>query len=81
VPRPGTRAGSGHSHHQDGNPGEGLAHLKQALAIYQRIGTPAPGAFRKPSGNTRSNQYLHPAANKQSRHAGRPNVHQFVVAG
>jgi len=40
VPRPGTRAGGGHSHRQDGNPGEGLAHLKQALAIYQRIGTP-----------------------------------------
>ena len=33
--------GIGHSHLQDGNPAEGAAHLRQALAIYQRIGTPA----------------------------------------
>jgi hypothetical protein len=36
--------GIGHSHLQDGNHGEGIAHLKQALVIYRRIGT--PGARR-----------------------------------
>jgi hypothetical protein len=36
--------GIGHSHLQDGNPSEGIAHLTQALVIYQRIGT--PGARR-----------------------------------
>jgi Tetratricopeptide repeat len=42
APREEARAleGIGHSHLQDGNPGEGIAHLKQALAIYQRIGAP-----------------------------------------
>ena len=32
--------GIGRCHLQDGNPGEGTANLRQALAIYQRIGTP-----------------------------------------
>ena len=32
--------GIGRCHLQDGNPGEGTAKLLQALAIYQRIGTP-----------------------------------------
>jgi hypothetical protein len=32
--------GIGHSHLQDGNRGEGGAHLRQALAIYQPIETP-----------------------------------------
>ena len=32
--------GIGHCHIQDGNPGEGAAKLRQALAIYQRIGAP-----------------------------------------
>jgi hypothetical protein len=36
--------GIGHSHLRDGNSGEGIAQLQQALAIYQRIGT--PGAQR-----------------------------------
>ena len=33
--------GIGHSHLQDGNPSRAAAHLRQALAIYQRIGSPA----------------------------------------
>jgi hypothetical protein len=33
--------GIGRCHLQDGNPGEGTALLRQALAIYQRIGAPA----------------------------------------
>jgi hypothetical protein len=32
--------GLGHSNLRDGHIGEGIAQLKQALAIYQRIGTP-----------------------------------------
>jgi Flp pilus assembly protein TadD len=36
--------GLGHGHLQDGNPGHAAAHLRQALAIYERIG--APGAKR-----------------------------------
>jgi len=33
--------GLGHSHLQDGHPGQAAAHLQQALTIYQRIGAPA----------------------------------------
>ena len=33
--------GLGHSHLQDGHPGQAAAHLHQALTIYQRIGAPA----------------------------------------
>ena len=33
--------GTGHSHLQDGHHDEGIAFLRQALAIYQRIGAPA----------------------------------------
>ena len=33
--------GIGHSHLQDGNPGQATTHLRDALAIYQRIGSPA----------------------------------------
>jgi tetratricopeptide (TPR) repeat protein len=36
--------GIGHCHIRDGNPGQAATHLRQALAIYQRIG--APGARR-----------------------------------
>ena len=32
--------GIGHSHLQDGHPGKGLECLRQALGIYQRIGSP-----------------------------------------
>jgi len=32
--------GIGRSHFQDGHVGEGTAKLRQALAIYQRIGAP-----------------------------------------
>ena len=32
--------GIGHSHLQDGHPGKGLDYLRQALGIYQRIGSP-----------------------------------------
>lgn len=32
--------GIGHSHLRDGHPGEAAASLEQALAIYQRIGSP-----------------------------------------
>ena len=32
--------GIGHSHLQDGHPGKGLGYLRQALGIYQRIGSP-----------------------------------------
>jgi hypothetical protein len=31
----------GQAHLQDGNRSDGQAHLRQALAIYQRIGAPA----------------------------------------
>jgi hypothetical protein len=33
--------GIGQAHLQDGNRSDGQAHLRQALAIYQRIGAPA----------------------------------------
>jgi hypothetical protein len=33
--------GIGHSYLQDGTTDEGAAHLRQALAIYQRIGAPS----------------------------------------
>jgi tetratricopeptide (TPR) repeat protein/transcriptional regulator with XRE-family HTH domain len=33
--------GLGHSHRQDGDPGQAAIHLRQALTIYQRIGSPA----------------------------------------
>jgi Tfp pilus assembly protein PilF len=32
--------GIGHSHLQDGDPGQAAAHLRRALAIYQRIRSP-----------------------------------------
>jgi len=32
--------GTGRCHHQEGNPGQGSADLRQALAIYRRIGAP-----------------------------------------
>ena len=32
---------------QDGNPGDGAAQLRQALAIYQRIGAPAARHVRE----------------------------------
>jgi tetratricopeptide (TPR) repeat protein/transcriptional regulator with XRE-family HTH domain len=42
APRHEARAleGLGHCHLQDGNPGDGVACLQQALMIYQRIGAP-----------------------------------------
>jgi hypothetical protein len=33
--------GLGHSYLQDGNPGQATEYLRQALAMYQRIGAPA----------------------------------------
>jgi hypothetical protein len=57
--------GIGHSHLQDGNPGAGIAYLKQALASTRPSEPPAPGAFRKPSGNMRSNLHLHPVTNNK----------------
>jgi Tetratricopeptide repeat len=39
--------GIGHSHLQDGNPGQAAVHLGQALAIYQRIGAPDAGHVRE----------------------------------
>lgn len=49
--------GIGQCHLQGGNLREGAAPLRQALAIYQRIGAPAPpGASRKPSATTASIQ-------------------------
>jgi hypothetical protein len=33
--------GIGNSHREDGNPGQASVCLRQALAIYQRIGAPA----------------------------------------
>ena len=39
--------GLGHSHLQDGNTGQAAAHLRQALAIYQRIGAPAARRVQK----------------------------------
>jgi hypothetical protein len=37
----GALEGIGHSHLRDGHPGEGTASQEQALAISQRIGSPA----------------------------------------
>jgi hypothetical protein len=39
--------GIGNSHLQDGNPGQAAAQLRQALAIYQRIGSPGAQRVRE----------------------------------
>ena len=41
--------GIGRSQIHEGNSGEGAEHLRQARAIYQRIGAPRPGASKRPS--------------------------------
>jgi len=40
--------GLGQCHLQHGDPGQGAAHPRRALAIYQRIGAPVCGASRQP---------------------------------
>jgi tetratricopeptide (TPR) repeat protein/DNA-binding transcriptional ArsR family regulator len=45
--------GLGHSHLQEGNPGQAAAHLRQALTIYQRIGTTGARRVQKTLQNHR----------------------------
>ena len=44
--------GVGQSQIREGNPGQGADHLRQAQAIYRRIGTWRPGASKRPSNDS-----------------------------
>jgi hypothetical protein len=60
--------GIGHSHLRDGHIGEGIAHLKQALAIYQRIGTPRAWPVQETLQQHAPNPASPPSKQQQARH-------------
>jgi hypothetical protein len=65
--------GIGQSHLQDGNPSQTIAPLREALAIYQRIGSPGARRVREPCINMGSSQFpLSPPTIRNWQQALRP---------
>ncbi len=70
--------GIGQSHLQDGNSSQATAHLREALAIHQRIGSPAAQRVQKHCANTNTSQPTPAVRNPSTRSDDLHAVHSRV---